>query len=442
MRGIRQLIANARAHLGLRRYAANTVWMFAEQMLRMLTALFVGIWVARYLGPEQFGLFTYAAAFVSLFGAIAGLGLNSIVVRDLVSHPENRDQYLGTAFWLKLSGAVLALAILAIVLQFTANDATTNLYIMIIGSGLLFQSFEVVDFYFQSKVLSKYVSLCRMTQLAFSSILKLTFIYIQADLFWFVLVSLIDQATLAIALFYAWRIQRLGGFLGRFDFKLAKMMLNNSWPLILSGIAVTLYMRIDQVMIKEMLGEREVGLYSAAVRLSEVWYFVPSIIVASVFPAIVNAKKTSNALYFQRLQQLFTLMAWSAISVAIPMTFLADSLIVLLYGQTYHAAGEVLAIHIWASVFVFLGVASGGYFTVENYARKSLYRTALGALANISLNLVLIPQFGIQGAALATVLSQLIANYVFDIFDSTTRQLLIVKSKALFPIYYLWKHPD
>lgn len=442
MRGIRQLIATARAHLGLRRYAANTVWMFAEQMLRMITALFVGIWVARYLGPEQFGLFTYAVACVSLFGAIAGLGLNSIVVRDLVNHPDNRDIYLGTAFWLKLSGAVLALAMLAVALQFTANDTTTNLYIFIIGSGLLFQSFEVVDFYFQSKVLSKYVSLCRVMQLVFSSILKLGFIYTQADLFWFVLIGFIDQATLAIALFCAWRFKRLGSFWGGFDFKMAKMMLSNSWPLILSGIAVTLYMRIDQIMIKEMLGEREVGLYSAAVRLSEVWYFVPSIIVASVFPAIVNAKKTSNVLYFQRLQRLFTLMAWAAISVAIPMTFLADSLVVLLYGQTYQAAGGVLAIHIWASVFVFLGVASGGYFTVENYTRKSLYRTTSGALVNVFLNLILIPEFGIHGAAVATVLSQLIANYVFDIFDRTTRRLLIVKSKALFPIYYVWKRHD
>jgi O-antigen/teichoic acid export membrane protein len=320
------------AHGGFRRYFFNTSWMFAEQVLRIVAALFVGIYVARYLGPEQFGIYSYAAAFVALFAAVAGLGLSGIVVRDLVNHPDHRDVYLGTAFWLKLAGALLTLGLLAIAVQFTGNDATTNLYIFIIASGLIFQSFDVVDFYFQSKVLSKYVSICRLVQLALSSALKLYFIYIQADLLWFVLVSLIDQISLALALAFAYWRQKIGSFFGRFDLATAKEMLKNSWPLILSGIAVTLYMRIDQIMIKEMLGEREVGLYSAAVKLSEAWYFVPAIITSSLFPAIVNARKISQELYQQRLQRLYTMMVWLAIAVALPMTFLAEWLVTLLYG--------------------------------------------------------------------------------------------------------------
>ena len=159
-------------------------------------------------------------------------------------------------------------------------------------------------------------------------------------------------------------------------------MLKNSWPLILSGIAITLYMRIDQIMIKEMLGEREVGLYSAAVKLSEAWYFVPVIITTSLFPAIVNAKHISDELYHLRLQRLCTLTTWLAIAVALPMTFFADSVINLLYGFHSLDAGGVLAIHIWGAVFVFLGVASGVFFTVEN-PKKSLYRSLLGAFSNV-----------------------------------------------------------
>lgn len=411
--------------------------MFGEKILRIVAELFVGIYVARYLGPEQFGVYSYAVAFVALFGAIARLGLDSIVVRDLVNHPQEREVYLGTAFWLKLMGALLTLGLLTVAVQFTDNDATTNLYIVIIASGMIFQSFDVVDFYFQSRVLVKHVSLAKLIQLVLSSVLKLYFIFIRADLFWFVLVVLVDQLSLAFSLAVAYWRQQVGSFFGRFDPGTAKAMLRNSWPLILSGIAVTLYMRIDQIMIKEMLGEREVGLYSAAVRLSEAWYFVPVIITASLFPAIVNAKKISQEIYHQRLQRLCTLMTWLAIAVALPMTFLADWLVSLLYGQHYREAGSVLAIHIWGAVFVFLGVASGVFFTVERYTRKSFYRTALGAVSNVLLNLVLIPRYGMNGAAIATVLSQFIANYFYDFFDGSTRTLFVIKIRALFPVHLI-----
>lgn len=420
------------AHEGFGRYFLNTSWMLGEKILRIVAELFVGIYVARYLGPEQFGVFSYAIAFVALFGAIAKLGLDGIVVRDLVNHPNKRDIYLGTAFWLKLTGALLTLITLAIAVQFTSNDATTNLYIFIIGSGLVFQSFEVVDFYFQSKVLSKYVSTAKLIQLALSSVLKLYFIFIQADLFWFVLVSLIDQMSLALSLAFAFWRQKIGSLFGQFDLSTAKIMLRNSWPLILSGIAVMLYMRIDQIMIKEMLGERDVGLYSAAVRLSEAWYFVPVIITTSLFPAIVNAKKTSEKLYHARLQRLYTTLMWMAIAVAVPMTFLSDWLITLLYGEAYKGAGQVLMIHIWAGVFVSIGVASGSWYISENLQRYAFYRTAIGAIINVILNLILIPIFGLIGAATATVIAQSMAALFFDVLTKKTRIVFYMKLKTLY----------
>lgn len=431
MRRVKRLSDKALTHQGFRRYFANTSWMFTEQILRMVAGLLVGVWVARYLGPEQFGVFSYAIAFASLFSSIAKLGLDGIVIRDLVREPEQRDLYLGTAFWLKLGGAFLMLGAVALATQLTSSDRTTNLYILIIASGAIFQSFEVVDFYFQSRVLSKFVSISKLTQLLLSSLLKLYFILTGSGLIYFVLVTLVDQISLALSLYMAYRYQKLGCFCRQFDMTIARQFLKDSWPLIFSGLVVMIYMRIDQIMIKEMLGEREVGFYSAAVRISELWYFIPAIITTSLFPSIINAKKISEKLYYTRLQRLYTLMVWLAIAIALPMTFLSDWLVILLYGEAYREAGLVLMIHIWAGVFVFLGVASGSWLISENLQRISLYRTFSGAGINVILNLVLIPIYGLIGAAIATVIAQIMAAFVFDILSKKTRMVFFMKLNTL-----------
>lgn len=406
--------------------------MFAEQISRMIAGLLVGIWVARYLGPTQFGVFSYAIAFAALFSSIANLGLDSIVVRDLVRDPSRRDLYMGTAFWLKLTGSVIMLVAMACAIQLTSNDAATNLYIFIIGSGVIFQSFEVVDFYFQSRTLSKFVSVCKLAQLLISSLLKLCLIYMGADLVWFVLVSLTDQITLALSLYLAYRSQNKGRFYHHFDLTLAKQLLRDSWPLIISGLVIMIYMRIDQIMIKEMLGEKEVGVYSVAIRISEVWYFIPMLLTNSLFPSIVNAKKVSEELYYTRLQRLLTLLVWASMLVAVGVTFLSDWLVALLYGEAYKDAGQVLVIHIWAGVFVSLGVASGAWFTIENLQRYAFYRTALGAIINVILNMILIPLLGLIGAAIATVIAQSMAALFFDGLTSRTRSLFFMKLKTIF----------
>ncbi|MDO9268638.1 MAG: flippase [Methylobacter sp.] len=429
---LKHTISSVLIHQGFRRYFANTSWMFAEQILRLIAGLLVGIWVARYLGPGQFGVFSYAIAFAAIFSAIAKLGLDGIVVRDLVREPSRRDVYLGSAFWLKLVGAIVTLVVIAISTQLFSNDRTTNLYILIIASGTIFQSFEVVDFYFQSQVLSKFVSICKLMQLVLSSLLKLYLIFTEADLFWFVLVSLIDQMILGLSLYLAYRYQKLGGFYSHFDLTTAKQLLQNSWPLIFSGLVIMIYMRIDQIMIKEMLGEKAVGLYSAATRISEAWYFIPMLLTNSLFPSIVNAKKVSETLYLARLQRLYTFLLWMGVAVALPMTFMSNWLITLLYGEAYNDAGQVLMIHIWAGIFVSLGVASGSWYTSENLQRYAFYRTLLGAIINVALNLVLIPDFGLIGAAIATVISYMVAGLLFDLLTVRTRKMFFMKINAIF----------
>lgn len=429
---LRTKILALKNHQGFRRYAANTSWMMAEQMLRIIAGLLVGIWVARYLGPQQFGLFSYVLAFTAIFGGIAKLGLDGIMVRELVNHPEKRDTYLGTAFWLKILGAFIVMGLMAAIVPFTSNDATTNLFIFIIAAGLVFQSFEVVEFYFQSQVLAKIVSICKVIQLALSSMIKIYLVLTEAELFWFVLVTAFDALSLAVSYFIAYQLRKNPAFYKHFDLSIAKQLLKDSWPLIFSAIVVSIYMRIDQIMIKEMLGEYEVGIYSAAVRLSEAFYFIPMLITASLFPAILNAKNQSEELYKQRLQRLYTFMVWFAITIALPMTFLSDWLILLLFGQAYQEAGQVLMIHIWAAVFVFLGVSFGKYLLAENLTKIAFQRTLLGAVSNVLLNLWLIPIYGVAGAAMATLLAQFIANVGYDPFDKRLHQQLKMKTKAFF----------
>lgn len=403
----------------------------AENLLRLIAGLLVGIYVARYLGPHQFGMYSYAIAFAALFSSIAKLGLDSIVVRELVKDPSRELFIIGTAFWLKLVGAVLAIISIVVALSLMDIDNTTVIYIIIIAIGMVFQSFEVVDFYFQAKVLSRYVSLCKLTQLILSTLLKICCIIMNADLLWFVIITMFDQVTLGISLLVAFNLRKIGNYFPKYDIYFAKSLLKESWPLIIAGIGVTLYMRIDQLMIEYYLGNDAVGVFSAAVRLSEAVYFIPGIICSSYFPALVLAKQRCNEEFTIKSAMLFELVALLALCVAIPVTTFSTWLINLSFGNEYADASHVLKIHIWASIFVFLGVAGGRWLIAEKLVIQSMYRTVVGACSNIALNLFLIPKYGIVGAAYATLISQFIASIGLNAFNPKSSLCFSMQIRAL-----------
>lgn len=411
-------------------YIGNTSWLFGEKILRMVMGLFVGVWLARYLGPDQFGLFSYAQSFVALFAAVATLGLDGIVVRELIKNKEKRDKLLGTAFYLKLMGAILVLVLLTVSIFFQSNDPQTNWLIFVIASATIFQSFNVIDFYFQSKVQSKFVALGGTVSLVSSSVIKITLILNDASLISFAFVILFDSFILAISFIYFYLKNKLSIFSWCFDKTYAKSLLKDSWPLILSGLVVSLYMKIDQVMIKNILDNNSVGQYAAAVRLLEVWYFIPVVISSSLFPAIINAKATSKHLYYSRMQNLYNLMAWLAISIAIIVTLLSDWIVHVLYGDEFNQASGVIMIQIWSVIFVFLGVASSKWFIAEGLQKYSFYRSLSGAILNIILNLILIPMYGIEGAAIATLISQIVASYLFNVINKKSRITFFMHSKS------------
>ena len=402
-------------HSGFKKYFANTSWLIAEKIFRLIVGLFVGVWVARFLGPEQFGILSYAQAFVGLFGAFATLGMDGIVIKHLVQDEENRDLLLGTAFILKLLGAMVALVIIGIVNATTSSDNKDIIIITIIASALVFQSLNVIDFYFQSKVLSRYIVIVNLISQLAANLIRITLILINAPLIFFAYVILFDAVILAFGYIYVYKHKNLFFRKWKFNKLIALGILKYSWPLALSGIVISVYMKIDQVMIKEMLGNISVGHYAAAVKISEAWYFIPVVISSSLFPAIINAKTRSHKEFLVRLKILYSFMLFSAVAIAFPITIFSKNIINLLYEKQFDPASTVLMFHIWGGVLVSLGVVTSSIVIANNKQKNALIATSIGAISNIILNLLMIPHFGITGAAFATVLAQIISGIIVPI---------------------------
>lgn len=418
----------------LRVIIANTGWLFADRILRMGFGLFVGVWVARYLGVQQFGVFNYATAFVALFSTLSTLGLDAIVVRSIVREPEKRSQILGTAFWLKLFGGIVALVLaVSSIIVVRPDDHLTISLVAILSSVGIFQTFDTIDLWFQSQVQSKYTVIAKNTAFVLITFVKVILISIHAPLIAFAWSALGEIGLGAIGLMIFYKIRGYSPWLWPWSISLAKTLLKESWPLILSGVTIMIYMRIDQIMLGQMVGNKAVGLYSAATRISEVWYFIPTAIVSSVAPAIYAAKDVSEALYYQRIKQLIRILVLISLVISVPMSLMSFKLITILFGNGYVEAGKILAIHIWACLFVFMGVATSPWFIEEGLTEFSFHRTLIGAVVNVMLNFLLIPSYGGIGAAIATIISQAFAAFFSNATHPKTRKLFYLQIKCLLP---------
>ena len=420
-------------HPGIRKYFSNTSWLLGERILRMCVSLFVGIYIVRYLGPEKYGLLSYTMSFVWIFSALLDLGHREIIVRELVLYPEQRNVILGSAILLRLSGAVFLVSGVAIGLQLVDNDEQTSLMIVIIALGMAFQSWELIDYYFQSRVQSKYTAWAQTVQLIVASLIKIYLIIWQAPLIYFAAIFSLEYVITAalFLLMYKWQV---GSFpIRNCNLKYAKQMLKNSFPLLLTGTAILIYMKIDQVMLKELVGTETVGTYAAAVKLCEVWYHIPVLIAVSLYPAIIGVKDKDPALYHAQLQKLYTLLVWVALVLAIPITFLADWIIYILYGNEYIESVIILKIYVWAGIFVSMSLANNKWMIIENFQNYILLTTLLGMSSNIIFNVILIPSYGAPGAAMATLISYGIGSYLSLFLFAKVRKGFWFATKSINP---------
>ena len=418
-------------HEGFRRYFKNTGWMMFGRVASIMVSFFVGAYIARYLGPDRFGLMNYAISFASIFLFLSGLGIDSILVRELVVNKQDKNKLLGTGFIIKLVSSFAAVIVTGIAAFIVNKDFFTNVLIICFSFFVIFQSFNAIDLYLQAKVWSKKAVIIQVIVLLVSTILKLSFIYLNLGILPFVLVYVVEHFITAVGLIIIYQ-KNDNIFSWNFDKSIAKNLLTSSWPLILASVSASIYLRIDQVLIKFFMNDSAVGIYSVAVKLSEVWYFIPGLICASLFPAILNAKKTNDAIYESRLKKLYSLLFYLSFILIVITMILAKPIIYLLFGSQYLSALIPLQIYAWSNIGVFWSAAVNQYLISENYTKISFLVNFFGMILNIILNIILIPKLGISGAAIATLISYLFSAFSIVFFKKTRGQALLLIQSVKF----------
>lgn len=420
---------------GFLKYLKNTSWLVGEKIGIMAASFVIGAIVTRYLGTANRGLIDYALSTVAFVSCFIGLGINAdIINRYMVTEPERKNHILGTSFALWFGTAIIFSILFIIGYYFVTTDLNETALIGIILLGQMFHAFNVIGAYFESRVEAKHAVVGRIAQFIVSSIVKIVLVIINAPLIWFAFAFLLNDMALGLSMSYMYFKEGNNILKWRLDLQLLKKMILESWPLLFSALMVVIYMKIDQIMIKNMLGASENGIYSVAVRLSEIWYFIPGAIGTSLFPSLVKARKENYELYMLRMQRFYTLMVVLAVGIGIGMSLFGEWLLVFAYGEEFRASASVLQLHIWSSIFVFIGVVSYYWLIAENKQKQIFNFTVVGALFNVGLNIYLIPRYGIQGAAFATLVAQATASYLAYAMLKNTRKVFVLKTRSLLMI--------
>jgi len=420
----------------IKKVLGNTGWLISDKIIRMAIGLFVAAWVARYLEPDQYGLLNFCLALVALVGVLSNFGLQELIIRNVVKDPEKSNALLGTAFFIKAIGGILVFFIsILIALLIRPNDPTSNILVIIIAAGSIFQSFDVIEFYFKSQIKAKYSVIAKSISFFVINVLKIILIIVEAPLIAFALAVTADILLGSASLVAAYRLS--GNFIRKWKMSLAlaKEYLAEGYLLAISSIAVLIYMRIDQIMIGQLIGDNEVGLYSAAVKLSEVLYVIPLALIQSTAPALVKLYNTNIHKYNSILQKLFNLLTLIGLVIAIPTLFLSSWIVEIVFGSAYTVSSGIFAIHIWSIIFVGWGVLRYHVLIFEKLVYITVISSVCGALANVVANFFLIPVYKGEGAAFATLIAQIIAASLVLFFFRQSRKLVIMEFKSLFNFF-------
>jgi PST family polysaccharide transporter len=401
-------------------------------VLRLVVGAAIGVWIARALGPGPFGEYSYAMAFASLFAAAANVGTDGIVVRDLVKHPDRTGAILGSALGIRVAGAaaVFVLVGLAGALAHRGSPRTLAL-VLLFSAATLLKPFDVVELWFQARTNLRPVVWARNIAFLLGAGGRIALLLGGGTVVALAAVEPLAALAAAVLLMAVFGKHHAGAQPIRWDRAEARGLLGAGWPLLLSGVAVMVYMRIDQVMLEGLASPREVGVYAAALRLSEIWYFVPTAVITAVFPHVVHSKVEGEAVYLRRITQLFGVMTAVALVISIAVTLAAGPLVSIVFGPEYEGARPILTVHVWTTLFVFWGVVGEAWYLTEGLTRMSLARTVTAAAMNVVLNLVLIPRYAGLGAAWATLIAQGCAAWLFNLVDRRTRHIFRIQCRAL-----------
>ena len=420
----------------LHKVVHNSAWVIGDKLFRLGAGFIINVQITNYLGAESFGLLNAAIAFAALFVPFTNLGLDNILLRELVKHPRLRNVLLGSVVKLKSMGSAFALLLVGALSYFWFEGDWTSVTIALIQLCVLFvTAMDVMEIHYQSVIKNKYTVYSKNAAFFVFAVIKITLLVQQASLIAFAL-AILGEYALGWAFQMGWFVKN-GGTPMQWQArpKVMKSLLKDSWMQALSVFVIMIYMRTDQLMLAKMIDNTATGVYSAAVRISEVWYFIPSTIVGSVSPALVSSFQLKDkALFYSKLQRLFNILVWMSILVAAAMQFIAHPFIDFVYKPEFARSAQVLIIHVWAGMFVAFGQACSYYYVVKNKLKLNFYRTTAGAIANVLLNLWLIPIYGVVGAAIGTLISQAISTVFATWFFKDARELFFMFFKALNPL--------
>jgi PST family polysaccharide transporter len=415
----------------LQKIVSNTGWLMFDTTSQIATNLFVGVWVARYLGPEQRGIMIYANSFVSLFVPLSALGLGAILIRELVREPNAKYELMGTVFVIQTASYFLFLPLMiGAIWVLRAGEPLLQFAVVILAFGNIFSTSRIFNFWFQSRLHSKYVVWAsRIVEFLIAG-MKIVLLVLHASLILFVTVM-----ALQVVLYFMAKLSfylRTGESIRAWRFRSGRVrtLLRDSWPLALSLFALTMYTEIDNIMLGQLVDNKAVGVYGEAARMSKMWYFIPAAIASSAYPVMVRARQNLSQInYDRRVQQLLDVLALVGYASAIPVVFAAPLVVSLLYGSAYTETGRVLTIYVWTFIFVALREGMNRLLMVDNNTLFAMGVAILGAVANIILNLWMVPRYGVIGAAWATLISNAISIYliclVFPQLRPLFRQLLL-----------------
>jgi O-antigen/teichoic acid export membrane protein len=421
-----------------RKYIENAFWLIFEKGFSLFVGLVVAISVARYLRPESYGLLNYSLSFVSIFSAFSTMGVDQIIVRELAKDPTKKNDLLGTGFIIKVAGSVLMILLMICLMIFMNHNAFTNTLIMIVAAAEIFKGFEVINYFFQSQVKSKFVVQVQLIINLLISLAKIGLVVIHAPLIWFGIIVVMGSILNAAGFVYAYQTKG-EGTLRHWNFQkiMAMELLKESWPLALYGVALNIQARIDQVMLGNMMNNYEVGQYSVALKFIEIFGFVPVVLLNTFMPAIAKAKVIGNDLYQSRLVNLYRLMFLSFLMVGIPIYLFSEKLIVILYGKEFASAGFLLSLFSLRLFFSNMGVGKSVFIVNESLFKYSLLTVIVGAITDIGLNYLFIPVYGPPGAILASLLSFTVSIFLLDTFFKRTRVNQWLMLRAIFSFWKL-----
>ncbi len=400
---------------GFKKYFSNTLWMVSGRMFKMFIGLLGTGIVARYLGPDRFGLLNYCFSLVSIALVAAIMGVETIVVRELVKSPAQRADILGSSLLVQCIGLGVASILLWIFAAVFDLQGESLSLLLVGGVSLLFRPLGIFRFYFEANLQANIIARVESLYALVSILMRIVLVWLNAPLAWFALCLAMEWIFTGIvfAMLYV-RKHRADGRLLVFRYPAARTLVQYSWPLLISSATIILHQQIDKVMIREMLGDvanEQVGYYAAAIRFCIFVVFIPQMIAKSLTPALVSAfARGDRQEYRERVQLFMDVMNWGGIGLSLMLCALANPLIILTYGETYSASILILQIAAWKGFFSATGMASGRQSTIENLQRYAWLRNVIGLIVNVSLNAYLIPKYAAVGAACATVISMFTAN--------------------------------